>query len=178
MGPIEILFYVVVLIFGFIGMVRGSHRELGNAIILMFVVAILGFADERGWLALVTQGTATAIGADIARINEAVFVLLTVVFVVIIVVTYQGKTFDFSTSRTNGCLGLAAGFGIGAFNGYLIAGTLWFYADKYEYPFNLLTAPLTSTGETILQYLPATLFPSPVYWAIPATILLIVRVIR
>jgi uncharacterized membrane protein required for colicin V production len=178
MGPIEILFYVVLLIFSFIGMVRGSHRELGNSIILMFVVAVLGFADERGALERATQELAAAFGADIARINEAVFVLLTVVFVIIIVVTYQGQTFDFSTSRTNGCLGLAAGFGVGAFNGYLIAGTLWFYADKYEYPFNLLSAPLTSTGEAILNYLPASIFPSPVFWAIPATILLIVRVIR
>lgn len=178
MGPIEILFFTVVLIFGFIGLVRGSHRELGNSIILMFVVAILGIADERGWSERVVQQIATIFGADVARINEAAFLLITILFVVIIVVTYQGKTFDFSGNRTSGCVGLAGGFGVGALNGYLIAGTLWFYADKYQYPFNLLIAPLTPTGQAILAFLPATIFPTAVYWAIPATILLIVRVIR
>ena len=44
MGPIEILFYSVVVIFAFIGVVRGSNRELGNSIIFMYVVAVLGFA--------------------------------------------------------------------------------------------------------------------------------------
>lgn len=178
MGPIEILFYTIVLIFGFIGLVRGSNRELGNSIILMYVVAILGFADERGWSERTVQEIATIFGADVARINEAVFVFITIIFVVIIVVTYQGKTFDFSTNKASGCLGLAGGFGVGALNGYLIAGTLWFYADKYQYPFNLLTAPLTPTGQVIVTFLPASIFPSAVFWAIPATILLIVRVIR
>lgn len=178
MGPIEILFYTVVIIFAFIGMVRGANRELGNSIILMFVVAVLGFAEERGWVTQATEQIALIFGADVARINELVFVLLTIVFVLIIVVTYQGKTFDFSPSRISGCLGLAAGLAVGAFNGYLIGGTLWYYADKYAYPFNLLAAPLTATGQAILNFLPATLFPSPVYWAIPATVLLIVRVLR
>jgi uncharacterized membrane protein required for colicin V production len=178
MGPIEILFYTVVLIFGFIGMVRGSNRELGNSIIFMYVVAILGFADERGWTEQAVQQIAAFFGADVARINEAAFILLAIAFVIIIVVTYQGKTFDFSNNKANGCLGLAGGFAVGALNGYLIAGTLWYYADKYQYPFNLLAAPLTPTGQAILTFLPATIFPSAFFWAIPATILLIVRVIR
>lgn len=178
MGPIEILFYTVVLIFSFIGLVRGSNGELGNSIIFMYVVAVLGFADERGWIEQAIQRTAAIFGTEVARVNEAAFVLLAVVFVIIIVVTYQGKTFDFSNNKATGCFGLVAGLAVGALNGYLIAGTLWFYADKYEYPFSLLTGPLTATGQAILNFLPETIFPSSFFWAIPATILLIVRVLR
>ncbi|MBE2237520.1 MAG: hypothetical protein IAE81_07025 [Caldilineaceae bacterium] len=178
MGPIEVLFYTVVLIFGFIGMVRGSNRELGNSIILMYVVAILGIADERGWSERSAQQISSIFGADVARINEAAFILLAIIFIVVIVVTYQGKTFDFSNSKADGCLGLASGFAIGILNGYLIAGTLWYYADKYQYPFNLLSGALTPTGQAMIAFLPATIFPNASYWAIPATILMIVRVIR
>lgn len=178
MGPIEILFYTVVVIFAFIGMVRGSNKELGNSIIFMYVVAVLGFAEERGWSEQAVTAIADIFGADTARINELVFVTIALVFVLIIVVTYQGKTFDFSGNRIPGCLGLLTGFAVGALNGYLIAGTLWFYADLYDYPFSLLTGALTPTGEFLLSLLPQTIFPSAFYWAIPATILLIVRVIR
>ena len=178
MGPIEILFYTVVVIFAFIGMVRGSNRELGNSIIFMYVVAVLGFAEERGWSERAVQEIANIFGADPARINELVFVTIALFFVLIIVVTYQGKTFDFSGARIPGCLGLLTGFAVGALNGYLIAGTLWYFANEYSYPFNLLTGALTPTGQFLLGFLPQTIFPSAFYWAIPATILLIVRVIR
>lgn len=179
MGPIEILFYTVVLIFGFIGMVRGANRELGNSIILMYVVALLGVAGERGWIEAAVQRTAAIFGADVARVSEIAFVLMTILFVVIIVVTYQGKTFDFSASKVGGCLGLAGGFAAGAFNGYLIAGTLWYFADKYQYPFNLLTGSLTEVGAAILRFSPPAIFPgNSFFWAIPATVLLIIRVLR
>ena len=178
MGPIEILFYSVVVIFAFIGVVRGSNRELGNSIIFMYVVAVLGFAAEQGWIQRAVEGASRFFGADTARINELVFVLIVLFLGLIILLTYQGKTFDFSSNRILGCLGLSAGFAVGALNGYLIAGTLWYYADSYAYPFNLLTGALTPTGTFLLGMLPQTIFPSSFYWAIPATVLLIVRVIR
>ncbi|MCB0054635.1 MAG: hypothetical protein KDE24_34395, partial [Caldilinea sp.] len=110
MGPIEILFFTVVVIFAFIGTVRGSNRELGNSIIFMYVVAVLGFAQERGWTEQAIQEIVNIFGADTARINEFVFVTISMVFVLIIFVTYQGKTFDFSGARILGCLGLLTGF--------------------------------------------------------------------
>lgn len=178
MGPVEILFYTVVLIFGFIGLVRGVHRELGNAIIFMAVVAILGLANSQGWVERGAQAVASALGADAVRMAEITFVVYCIILIVVVIVTYQGKTPDFSTKPILGFWGGVLGFIVGAFNGYLIAGTLWFYADKYQYPFNLLTGPLTPTGTLLLQYSPLTVFPNPVFWAVPATILLILRVWR
>lgn len=178
MGPVEILFYTVLLIFGFIGLVRGVHRELGNAIIFMAVVAILGLANSQGWIERGVQAVASALNADPVRTAEISFVVYCVILVVVVIVTYQGKTPDFSTKPVMGFWGGVLGFIVGAFNGYLIAGTLWFYADKYQYPFNLLTGPLTPTGQLLLQFSPLTVFPNPAFWAVPATILLILRVWR
>lgn len=178
MGPIEILFYTVLLIFGVIGLVRGVHRELGNAIIFMAVVAILGLANSQGWIERGAQAVAAALSADAARAAEITFTVYFVLLVVVVIVTYQGKTPDFSTKPVMGFWGGVLGFIVGAFNGYLIAGTLWFYADRYQYPFNLLTGPLTATGTLLLQYSPLTVFPNPAFWAVPATVLLILRVWR
>lgn len=178
MGPIEILFYTALLIFGVIGLVRGVHRELGNAIIFMAVVAILGLANSQGWIERGAQAVAAALSADAARTAEITFTVYFVLLVVVVIVTYQGKTPDFSTKPVMGFWGGVLGFIVGAFNGYLIAGTLWFYADRYQYPFNLLTGPLTATGTLLLQYSPLTVFPNPAFWAVPATVLLILRVWR
>ncbi|MCB0150946.1 MAG: hypothetical protein KDE01_25255, partial [Caldilineaceae bacterium] len=68
------------------------------------------FAEERGWSERAVQEIANIFGADPARINELVFVTIALFFVLIIVVTYQGKTFDFSGARIPGCLGLLTGF--------------------------------------------------------------------
>lgn len=178
MGPIEILFYTVVLIFGFIGLVRGVHRELGNAIIFMAIVAILGLANSQGWIERGVQALTTVLGTDAVRTAEITFVVYVIILVVVVIVTYQGKTPDFSTKPITGFWGGVLGFIVGAFNGYLIAGTLWFYADKYRYPFGLLTEPLTSTGTMLLKFSPLNVFPNPVFWAVPATVLLIMRVWR
>jgi uncharacterized membrane protein required for colicin V production len=178
MGSIEILFYTVVLIFGFIGLVRGVHRELGNAIIFMAVVAILGLANNQGWIERVVQALTSALGADAVRTAEITFMVYATILVLVVIITYQGVVFDFSAKPVTGFWGGVLGFIVGAFNGYLIAGTLWFYADKYQYPFGLLTGPLTPTGTLLLQLSPLTIFPNPVFWAVPATVLLIMRVWR
>jgi hypothetical protein len=39
-------------------------------------------------------------------------------------------------------VGALLGFLIGAVNGYLLFGTLWWLANFYQYPFNLVTQPL------------------------------------
>jgi hypothetical protein len=61
----------------------------------------------------------------------------------------------------------------------LIAGSLWYYQDRFQYPSQLLGTiqlPLTATGQTLVQVLPQRLFESPVYWMIPVAVLIIWRV--
>jgi hypothetical protein len=177
MGPIEILFYTIVVIFAVIGLVRGAHRELGNSIIFMYMVALFGLASQQGWFRRAVE-VASIFGSNPAQLDEATFILIVTIFTTVVVVTYQGVTFDFSAKRITGFFGVLAGLAVGALNGYLIAGTFWHYANVFGYPFNLLTGPLTATGQALLPFLPPAIFPNPVYWAVPATLLMILRIWR
>lgn len=177
MGPIEIFFLTVVLIFGVIGLVRGSARELGNSIILMFVVAILGLTGELGWIdRLVTQ--LEIFGTTEQQLRSASFVLISTLFLLIVLASYQGRTFDFSSQRVTGLWAALSGLLAGLLNGYLCAGTVWHYADLYAYPFNALSGPLTATGQQLLGLLPQAIFPTPMLWAVPATALMLVRILK
>lgn len=177
MGPIEVLFYAIVAVFAVIGLVRGAHRELGNSIIFMYTVAIFGLATQQGWFRRAVE-TVGLFGSDPTRLDEAAFVLVVTLFTIVAIVSYQGVTFDFSTKKVTGFFGLLAGIAVGALNGYLVAGTFWYYADVYRYPFNLLTGSLTSTGQALLAFLPPAIFPNPLFWAVPATLLMILRILR
>jgi hypothetical protein len=58
-----------------------------------------------------------------------------------------------------------------------VAGTLWFYADKYSYPLlNVNTDQFSPTAELMLQYLPQTVAANPVAWMVPVALLILLRV--
>jgi hypothetical protein len=177
MGSLEALFYAIVLIFAVIGLVRGAHRELGNSIIFMYMVALFGLASQQGWFRRAVDA-ASLFGSDSNRLDEATFVLIVTLYMIVVVVSYQGVTFDFSTKKVTGFFGVLAGLAVGALNGYLVAGTFWYHANLYGYPFNLLSGPLTPTGQALLAFLPPEIFPNQVFWAVPATALMILRILR
>jgi uncharacterized membrane protein required for colicin V production len=197
MGPIEGVFLAIATIFGFIGVVRGYSKELGNTIVIMYVIAVLGFLDDQVLDDLFAQIGSSIFGIDQATLNLFLFLCYTTVFVGIVFATYQGKTFDYGGQQRKGCLGVGLSLVVGLINGYLVAGTLWYYADKFKYPLSMFQVPLTVTngqingqmvslfqepltqiGATIAKdFLPQTVFDgNPVYWALPATALLLLKI--
>ena len=178
MGPVELLYITIAFIFGMIGIVRGYHKELGNSIIFMYVIAAMGFLDERVLNSLFERAGTSILGLDAAGLNSFLTVAYTLIFVIVVFISYQGKTFDYSLGPAHGVLGFFFSLGVGLFNGYLVAGTLWYYMNKFQYPLGAIQQPLTATGEAMLAYLPQNLFDNPVYWAIPATVLMLLRIIR
>ena len=177
MGPIEALYLAIASIFGLVGLVRGYQRELGNTIVIMYVIAAMGFLDDQVLNGLFGQIGGSIFGVSELTLNQFLFVCYTLVFVVVVFWTYQGKTFDFEGRPAKGCLGVLLSLVVGLINGYLIAGTLWYYADKFDYPFAVFQLPLTAVGTEMVNYLPQTVFQdNPVYWALPATVLLLLRI--
>jgi hypothetical protein len=179
MGPIEIFYIAIGLTVTLVGLARGYVKELGSTLIILVAIFILTFFEEQ------ISALVTSIGEGLMGIDneETIDLLLstfyTVVFIGIVFAGYSGHTWAFSGSPAPPPQGTLISLAIGLLNGYLIAGTLWYYQDVFGYPIGQLMPfdeQLTETAQTLVNYLPPTLFENPVYWIVPVAVLLIVRV--
>lgn len=173
MGPVEYVYIVIAIIFGFIGLARGYGRELGNTILIMFTVAALGFIEQR------FKDDVTRVGTSLLGLEDpAAFISLFfgVTLLAMVVASYSGITFNFGGKEIGGLAGGLISFGVGLLNGYLVAGSLWYYSNLVGYPLVTVTQPLTPTADALLKLLPQTIFPTPLFWIIPATVLMFLRV--
>jgi hypothetical protein len=178
MGPIEILYLTIGIIVVLIGLARGYVKELGSTLIILVALFILTFFKEPIDTALgaAAQG---AFGAEDGTEPELLLSLFyTFVFVGIVFAGYAGRTLTFGGQPAPPPQGLLLSLLVGIINGYLIAGTLWYYQEAYGYPFfRPFQSEFTEAAQTMIAFLPPSLFEdNPVYWIIPVAILLIIRV--
>lgn len=172
-GPVQYLFLAVGLVIALVGLARGYDKELGNAIIFMLTIALLGFIQLR-----YEYDIANFFGSLLGVSNVYLFMMLlfTITFCLVVFSSYSGMTFIYGTGAKSDFGGNLISLGVGLFNGYLVAGTLWYYADRYGYPW-LNVIPLAGPEPVrALGLLPQTIFPDPIYWLVPAAVLLILRI--
>lgn len=173
MGPIWFYFVSLLILWGFIGLIRGFKKELGITIVLLTFMLLAYLIQTRGvprfipnwpeahplWLLLIYQGL-MLFGAFIA---------------------YQGRTLTFPGGDPSGALGWVYALIVGLLNGYLLWGTIWYYTARLGYPGPLFSLPTSSLDQMLVSYLPFALIP-PEYalWVLLGSLiaLLIVRVIR
>lgn len=179
MGPIEILYIAIALTVTLIGLARGYVKELGSTLLILVAIFILTFFDEP------LNGLMTVIGErlfgadDQDSINAVLSVFYSLIFIILVFGSYSGRTLTFSGNPAPPPQGTLLSLMIGLLNGYLIAGTLWYYQHAFGYPLGQLFTfqnQLTPTAQTLVNYLPPTLFDNPVYWVVPVAVLLIIRV--
>ena len=140
MVSLVVVFWMYVILFAIIGAMRGWARELlvsFSVILSLFIIAVLErfvpfiqsllSADQQVWfwirastvIALVFFGYQTPNIPRLAANNR------------------------FARERLQDIL---LGIFLGALNGYLIAGTIWFFLDNSGYPFpNIISAPPQGT---------------------------------
>lgn len=171
MGPVQFTYLAIAVIIALIGLARGYDKELGNSIVLMITIALLGFIEER-YEAELTDLSGRILGVDNA--NTFLFLLYSIVFIVVVFSSYSGITLSYGGTPMKGFAGQVLSLVVGLFNGYLIAGALWHYANKFGYP--LIGVTPMDPAPAALSYLPQTIFPDTLYWVVPAAILLILRV--
>ena len=73
------------------------------------------------------------------------------------------------------------GLVIGAINGYLIAGTVWFYMSDSKYPFpNIISAPtgdIAKIADNMLHFMPPMLLGIPgIYFAVVIAFIFVIVV--
>jgi len=180
MAPIESFFFIIMFLFGLVGIVRGYARELMNTGIIIFLVFFIASFEAYGETALGTVYHQMIFEPDPfnSTSNKIRCLGIQLIFIAIIFASYSGRTWNFDGIEIPAPFGSVISFLIGLLNGYLVGGTLWYYLDKFGYPyvfqFNL---PLTVEAEKLVaRYLPQTVFPSPLLWLLPLIVLIILRV--
>lgn len=140
MVSLVVVFWMYVILFAIIGAMRGWARELlvaFSVILALFIISVL----ER-----FVPFIRTGLGA----IPTALFWLRTGMIISLVFFGYQTPNLPrlagqsrFARERLQDIL---LGIFLGALNGYLIAGTIWFYLDQANYPFvNLIQPPTPGT---------------------------------
>lgn len=143
MISLSVLFWMYVILFAFIGAMRGWAKEIlvtSGVIVALFLVTIL-----ETYIPFVRDSLT----------GEASFWVRMGVLAVMTFFGYQGPNLPrlvesgkFVRDRFEDFL---LGTFLGAINGYLIFGTAWYYLEEAGYPFDWITAPntLTAVGQNV-----------------------------
>ncbi len=164
MGPLELYYGTIALIVTLVGMAHGYSRELGSTMIILVTIFLLLFVEDRlNPVFLVIRNLFLG-----SNISESLFfsTLYQVIFVIAIFAGYSGKTISFGGREVPPPTGTLLNIAVGFLNGYLIAGTLWYYQHAYGYPFQALgwiSPVFTSTAQGLIALLPQYLMPSATY---------------
>lgn len=173
MVPIELVWLIIVLLFGLIGVVRGFLKELGVTTVMAIMLFAVTFFEGRITPAL-TKVAVRFAPNEVATLQAAFWV---VVIVVTAFISYHGQTLAFDGSPVKGLLGVFFNLATGLVNGYLIAGSIWFYMHRLGYPLlNISREALSPTARMLVPMMPPQLLaPFLLYVAV---FLIFMRVVR
>ena len=134
MAPIEVYFGTLLLVFALVGWARGFLRELGVTtvmVLLLFFISTFEAQLDQGMVAALSVGERFVVTNSQDLFKCWVFVIVITVGAFI---SYAGETLAFEGQPPQGPQGIWLGILSGSLNGYLIAGSLWHYMHKFNYP--------------------------------------------
>lgn len=172
MMSIVYIFWMYVIVFAVIGMLRGWAKELLVAFSVILALALNLVLKQ--YIPLVRDMT------DLT----ALFWIRTIILLALVYFGYQTvASIPHLASKANRERLQDALFGafLGAINGYFIAGTLLFYISDANYPFpNIISAPpvdLAATITTMMTYMPPHVLGIPgIYFAVILSFIFVIVV--
>jgi len=154
MVSLVVIFWMYVILFAIIGAMRGWARELlvsFATILALFIVTVM----ERFAPAFV--------GKTLENLNTVQFWLRAGLILGLVFFGYQSPNIPklaqqarFARERLQDIL---LGVFLGAFNGYLVAGSIWYYLDAAKYPFKKIIDAPTGTVEELTNRMMAMMPP-------------------
>jgi hypothetical protein len=168
MVSLVVVFWMYVILFAIIGAMRGWARELlvaFSVILALFIISVL-------------ETFIPFVGRTLAAIPVTLFWFRVSLIIALVFFGYQTPNLQrfaannrFARERLQDIL---LGIFLGAFNGYMIVGTIWYYMNNAGYPFpNLISAPppgteLYATTERMMALMPPQLLggSSAIYFAV------------
>lgn len=188
MGPIEVLWFAVVLFFVFVALVRGYPRELGVTTVIFAALFLIHFFFGRYFDALLQPVLDVLNISPTARgLEHFKATFYSLVFLLIVFSGYAGQTFTFQGKERKGTDGLVLNLLVGLLNGYLVAGTLWYFQHAFNYPIAdfkgpdgrplIFTMPLSPLAQQLVKILPLAVVPD-ILWGGLLMLMLLARVRR
>jgi uncharacterized membrane protein required for colicin V production len=162
MMSIVSFFWLCIFLFGLVGWMRGWAKELlvsFSAILALALIFIL-----RKYIPFVR---------DLQPPDVTLFWIQTIIMLVLVYFGYQTVRIERLTGKATRDKVQDALFGsiLGAFNGYLIVGSILYWMQEADYPFeNFMTPPDPSIADTVarmMDYMPPVVLGEPgIYFAI------------
>ena len=173
MVSLIVVFWMYVILFAIIGGMRGWAKEL---LVTFSVILALTFTT------LLTNYLPFVFGLQ--KDNKPLyFWLCTIILGLVVFFGYQTPNIArFAPKMTREKIqDIILGVIIGAFNGYLIAGTIWLYLDHASYPFaNIISAPtgdIKQIADAMLHYMAPKLLGIPgIYFAVVIAFIFVIVV--
>ena len=149
MVSLTFMFWLFVVLFGIIGAMRGWAKELLVAFSMILALAFTRLLENYVPFikSMVTENQA----------GEGIFWMRMIIVIVLVFFGYQTVALPRFASKAarEKLQDILLGFVFGAFNGYLIAGTMWFYIDQAGYPFTYILPPDSSAlGQAARELIP------------------------
>jgi len=135
MGPIEGVWFTLIGVFIFLGIIRGFLKELGlTTVMIVWLFAMDQIIPRLEDLIRQPDSFLGRIGIVDATKATPLWLLFTLITIVVVYISYEGETLAFQGTPPKGAQGIILGALIGAINGYLVTGTLWWILHQYNYP--------------------------------------------
>lgn len=155
MVSLDILLWLFIIMFGIVGLMRGWAKEMlvtFSVILALFIVTVL--ETYVPFVAKLTMDSQRP-GGD----PQTIFWLRVLILSALTFFGYQTPSIPklagsgrFARDRLQDAL---LGLFLGAVNGYLIWGTLWFFLNQAGYPFPGIVSPdLTESARSLVKVLP------------------------
>ena len=174
MMSLAIVFWMYVILFAIIGAMRGWAKEI---LVSFSVIVALTF------IALLEHYVPFIRDVLLPQQSPVLFWLRTIILIMLVFFGYQTPNIQrFSAKMNREKLEHAIlGFVIGGINGYLIAGTIWFYMADAKYPFtNIVSTPtgdFLKIADSMLRYMPPKLLGIPgIYFAVVISFIFVIVV--
>ena len=175
MVSLTFVFWMYVVLFAVIGGMRGWAKEILVSFSVILALTLTTLLDH--YVPFVRD----VLGKDSPVLY---FWLRTLVLFMLVFFGYQTPNISrFAPKMTREKFqDILLGVVLGALNGYLIAGTVWFYLHDASYPFPLITSPdgntpLGKAALAMLQYMPPRVLGIPaIYFAVVLAFIFVIVV--
>ncbi|MBX3051179.1 MAG: hypothetical protein KF753_06895 [Caldilineaceae bacterium] len=181
MGPIETYFTTIAVLFIFIGIARGYAKELSTTVVILVAIFLLDVIDTRlnPLLLTLVKTIFPDFGTAATASNLLLCSVYSILFIGAVFANYSGNTLNLGGKQADPPVGTYISAAVGLLNGYLVAGTLWFYQDLYAYPFKFfgggIAQPLSATAQVMVELLPQKLATNAGYLMIPIALIILLR---